>query len=164
MGFEKDLGAVGMKRSVVLRVNGKTCEVFIEPSETLLDVLREKLRLTGAKRGCDVGDCESCTVLIDGRCVPSCLVLAISARGKDIVTIEGLAEGEGLHPLQQAFMESGAVQCGFCIPGLILIAKALLDENPKPSEEDVRRYLSGIFCRCGAYTKIVKAVLSAAHG
>lgn len=151
-----------MKRQVALRVNGKVCEVSIEPSETLLDVLRERLRLTGAKKGCDVGDCESCAVLMDGKCVPSCLVLAVGAGGKDIVTIEGLAEGERLDPLQQAFMEFGAVQCGFCIPGFIIIAKALLEENPKPTEEEVRRYLDGGFCRCGAYTKIVKAVLSVA--
>ena len=152
-----------MKRQVALRVNGKVCEVSIEPGETLLDVLREKLRLTGSKKGCDVGDCEACAVLIGGKCVASCLVLAIGARGKDIVTIEGLADGEKLHPLQQAFMESGAVQCGFCIPGFIVIAKALLDENPKPTEEEVRRYLNGGFCRCGAYTKIVNAVLFVAH-
>lgn len=152
-----------MKRQVALRVNGKVCELSIEPNETLLDVLRERLRLTGAKKGCDVGDCEACAVLVDGKCVASCLVLAIGAAGKEIVTIEGLAEGERLHPLQQAFMESGAVQCGFCIPGFIIIAKALLDENPHPSEEEVRHYLDGGLCRCGAYTKIVNAVLAAAR-
>lgn len=152
-----------MKQEVVLRVNGKQYELSIEPGETLLDVLRERLRLTGSKKGCDVGDCEACAVLVDGKCVPSCLILAVSARGKEIVTIEGLAEGERLHPLQQAFMELGAVQCGFCIPGFIVIAKALLDENPQPTEEEVRQYLDGGFCRCGAYTKIVKAVLSVAQ-
>lgn len=150
-----------MKQEVRLIVNGESYLVSIEPNETLLDVLRNKLGLTGTKKGCDAGDCGACTVLIDGKSVPSCLVLAVSARGKEITTIEGLADGENLHPLQQAFIDHFAVQCGFCTPGMILSAKALLDENPNPTEEEVRLALAGNLCRCTGYHKIVEAVLAA---
>lgn len=150
-----------MKQEISLIVNGKSYQVSVEPSETLLDVLRDKLGLTGTKKGCDTGNCGACTVLIDGKSVPSCLVLAVSARGREITTIEGLAEGENLHPLQKAFIDHFAVQCGFCTPGMILSAKALLDENPNPTEEEVRLALAGNLCRCAGYYKIVEAVLAA---
>lgn len=152
-----------MKREIRLVVNGKTYETYVEPSETLLDVLRNKLGLTGTKRGCDEGDCGACTILVDGKCVRSCLTLAIRSKGRQITTIEGLAEGGNLHPLQKAFIERGAVQCGYCIPAMLLSAKVLLDENPKPTEEQVRQYLSGNLCRCTGYSKIIEAVLDAAE-
>jgi len=150
-----------MKQKITLTVNGEIYEVEVEPWWTLLEVLREKLYLTGTKKSCDRGDCGSCTVLIDGTAKLSCLMLAVEAQGKDILTIEGLAKGGQLHPLQQAFIESGAVQCGFCTPGMILAAKALLDKNPKPTEEDVKEGLSGNLCRCTGYVKIFDAVLAA---
>ncbi len=150
-----------MKQRITLTVNGETYEVEVEPWWTLLEVLRERLYLTGTKKGCDRGDCGSCTVLIDGKAKLSCLMLAVQAQGKDILTIEGLAEGEELHPLQQAFVELGAVQCGFCTPGMVLAAKALLDRNPTPTEEQVKEGLSGNLCRCTGYTKIIDAVLAA---
>lgn len=152
-----------MKQEINLIVNGQSYPVSVDPSETLLDVLRDKLGLTGTKKGCDAGDCGACTVLIDGKCVPSCLTLAVSVRDREIMTIEGLGAGENLHPLQQAFIEHGTVQCGYCIPGVLLTAKALLDENPKPTETEVRHYLSGNLCRCTGYTKIIEAVLNAAE-
>ena len=151
-----------MPQEISLKVNGQSYPVSVEPDETLLDVLRDKLGLTGTKKGCDAGDCCACTVLIDGACVPSCLTLAISVRGREITTIEGLSQGERLHPLQQAFIDHGTVQCGFCIPGTLLTAKALLDENPHPTEAEVRHYLNGNICRCTGYSKIVTAVLDAA--
>lgn len=150
----------GMKVRVVLDVNGEPREAFVEPGWTLLKVLREELGLTGAKLGCGDGECGACTVIIDGRAVPSCLVLAVGAEGKEITTIEGLQSEGVLHPLQEAFMEYGAVQCGFCTPGMIMSAKALLDDNPDPTEEDVREALQGNLCRCTGYMKIVEAVLS----
>jgi len=150
-----------MKQLIQLKVNGEICDVEVEPWWTLLEVLRERLYLTGTKKGCDRGDCGSCTVLIDGTAKLSCLMLAVEAQGKDILTIEGLAKGEELHPLQQAFIETGAVQCGFCTPGMILAAKALLDRNPKPTEEEVKEGLSGNLCRCTGYVKIFDAVLAA---
>jgi carbon-monoxide dehydrogenase small subunit len=149
-----------MKVRVVLDVNGEPREAFVEPGWTLLKVLREELGLTGAKLGCGDGECGACTVIIDGRAVPSCLVLAVGAEGKEITTIEGLQSEGALHPLQQAFVEHGAVQCGFCTPGMIMSAKALLDDNPDPTEEDVREALQGNLCRCTGYKKIVEAVLS----
>jgi aerobic carbon-monoxide dehydrogenase small subunit len=146
--------------NIELHINGLRVPVAVEPQWTLLEVLREKLQLTGAKKSCGVGECGSCTVLLDGAAVNSCLVLAVEAAGKTITTIEGLASDGQLDPLQQAFVDHGASQCGFCSPGMILSAKALLDENPHPSEHEVRFALAGNFCRCTGYKKIVDAVLS----
>jgi carbon-monoxide dehydrogenase small subunit len=152
------------KRLVRLRVNGEEHDVAIAPNETLVEVLREKLELTGTKSGCGEGACGACTVLLDGKPVRSCLTLAFEAQGKEIVTIEGVAQGAELHPVQKAFIEHGAIQCGFCSPAMILTGKALLDENPHPTEEQVRRAISGVVCRCTGYAKIVEAVLAAADG
>jgi carbon-monoxide dehydrogenase small subunit len=148
-----------MKQRLKLRVNGEEYEVFVYPQKVLLEVLREELGLTGVKEGCHEGACGACTVLMNGQAIRSCLMLAVDARDKDIVTIEGLAK-EGLHPLQQAFIEHFAVQCGFCTPGMILQAKALLDENPNPTEEEVRMALTGNLCRCTGYVKIIEAILA----
>jgi len=150
-----------LKVLVELNVNGEVYQVLIEPWRTLLEVLRETLTLTGTKEGCGRGDCGACTVLLDGKVVNSCLLLAIDAQGKNILTIEGLAQDGQLHPLQEAFIEHGAIQCGFCTPGMILSAKALLDKNPQPSVEEVRQAISGNLCRCTGYTKIIKAILGA---
>ncbi len=151
-----------MKQLITLMVNGDPYEVMIKPSETLLEVLKNKLGLTGAKHACDTGKCGACTVLIDGKPVRSCLTLAISVRDREITTIEGLAKGEELHPLQQAFIKHGAVQCGFCTPGMILFTKSFLEENPKPQEEEIRKALSGNICRCTGYGKIIEAIQAAA--
>lgn len=145
-----------------LKVNKKEYEIEVEPRRTLLDVLRYDLRLTGTKEGCGTGSCGSCTVLMDGQAVNSCLVFINEAEGKEIITIEGLSENGKLHPLQQAFIDEGAVQCGFCTPGMILSAKALLDTNPRPTEEGIREGIAGNLCRCTGYDKIVRAILSAA--
>jgi len=142
-------------------VNGKPYEVIIEPHMLLVDVLRDKLGLTGTKYACGTGDCGACTVLVEGKPVLSCLTLAMTVRGKDILTIEGLVEGTTLHPIQQAFVDNGAVQCGFCTPGMILSAKALLNENPNPTRDEVELALAGNLCRCTGYVKIVDAVLAA---
>ena len=150
-----------MKQKIELRVNGKIQEVFVEPWKTLLEVLREELGLTGAKRGCDDGNCGACTVIVDGKAIKSCLILAPQARGKEILTIEGLGSEGNLHPLQQAFIDHYAVQCGFCTPGMILAATALLDENPEAREMDFRENLHGIICRCTGYVKIVEAIEAA---
>jgi carbon-monoxide dehydrogenase small subunit len=151
-----------MNRVVRFRVNGEQTTVHVEPTKTLLDVLREDLFLTGTKRGCDSGECGACTVLLNGQAVHSCLILAAELDGKDVLTIEGLSKDrKELHPLQKAFIEKGAVQCGFCTPGLIMTAKALLDENPNPTEEEVRYGVSGNLCRCTGYSKIVEAILTA---
>lgn len=153
-----------MKRLIELRVNGEVYPVAVEPRETLLHVLREKLGLTGTKQGCGVGECGACSVLMGGRVVNACLVLAVEAAGEEITTIEGLASSpEAAHPLQRAFVEHGALQCGFCTPGMIMTAKALLDENPDPTEEEVKEALAGNVCRCTGYTRIVHAVLAAAE-
>jgi len=149
-----------MRQEIEFIVNGQQYSVFVEPKDTLLDVLREQLGLTGTKKGCDMGECGACTVLIENKPYNSCLVLAVDARGKRIITIEGLAKGEELHPLQRAFIEHGAVQCGFCTPGLILTSKALLEENPIPSEEEIKRALSGNLCRCTGYVSVIKAIQS----
>ncbi len=152
-----------MKQLIQLKVNGVNEEVYVEPWWSLARVLREQLGLTGTKVGCETGNCGVCAVLIDGKLVKSCLFLAMKARGKDIVTIEGLKNEEGeLHPLQEAFIEHFAVQCGYCSPGMIMAAKALLDENAAPTEEEVREALRGNLCRCTGYVKIVEAVLAAA--
>jgi aerobic-type carbon monoxide dehydrogenase small subunit (CoxS/CutS family) len=151
------------KKVITLNINNEIHELFINPNRTLLEVLREELELTGTKRGCDEGVCGTCTVLIDGRPVRSCLTLAIEARDRKITTIEGLQPGGDLTPLQKAFLSEGAVQCGFCTPGMILTAKALLDENPFPKEEEVLRAISGNLCRCTGYYKIKKAIMRIAN-
>jgi carbon-monoxide dehydrogenase small subunit len=151
------------KRLIRLRVNGEQHDVVVSPNETLVEVLRDKLELTGTKMGCGEGACGTCTVLLDGKPVRSCLTLAIEVQDKEIVTIEGLAEGGELHPVQKAFVEHGAIQCGFCTPAMILTGKAFLEENPHPTEEEVRRAVSGLVCRCTGYAKIVEAILAAAE-
>jgi aerobic-type carbon monoxide dehydrogenase small subunit (CoxS/CutS family) len=152
-----------LERQIELRVNGQAYQVVVKPQDLLVDVLREQMGLTGTKKGCGTGECGACTVLIDGRPVNSCLVIAIRAQNKGILTIEGLGTPEQLHPLQQAFIENAAVQCGFCAPGMLLAAKALLDKNRFPTEREIRQAISGNLCRCTGYAKIVKAVQSAAH-
>jgi carbon-monoxide dehydrogenase small subunit len=143
-------------------INGRHYDAYIEPNRTLLDVVRDDLRLTGAKEGCGTGDCGACTMIVDGKLVTSCLMLAPQAEGAEITTIEGLALDGTLHPVQQAFIDQGAVQCGFCIPGMILAGKALLDRNPSPSEHDIREAIAGNLCRCTGYTRIVEAIADAA--
>ncbi|MDO4561610.1 MAG: (2Fe-2S)-binding protein [bacterium] len=145
-----------------IKLNGKWQSYSVADSDTLLDVVRDKAGLKGCKRGCDMGECGACTVLLDGYPVNSCCYLAIQANDKSVETIEGISGGNKLHPLQQAFIDEGAVQCGFCTPGMIMAAKALLDENPRPSREQVQEALSGNLCRCTGYASIEKAVLSAA--
>jgi len=151
-----------MKTFIQLVVNGVTVEAAVEPNQTLLQLLREDLGLTGTKHGCGLGDCGACTVILDGKPVNSCLVLAVQAQGREVLTIEGLAENGKLHPIQQAFVDKGAIQCGFCSPGMILAAKALLEENPNPTEPEIRTALSGNLCRCTGYQKIVEAIQEAA--
>jgi carbon-monoxide dehydrogenase small subunit len=143
-------------------INGEAVEFLCEPRQSLLEVLREELGLTGTKQGCDSGNCGACNVILDGVLVNSCLILAVEMQGKSVTTIEGIAPPEGLHPLQQKFLEHAALQCGICTPGFIVAAKALLDQNPNPSEKEVRRWLAGNLCRCTGYDKIVRAVLDAA--
>lgn len=147
-----------MKKIITLRVNGITHELAVEPNAVLADVLREDLRLTGLKKGCDDGDCGACGVLCDGKIIPSCSTLACEVEGCEIVTIEGVKQGGHLHPVQQAFVDCFAVQCGFCTPGMILAIISLLAENPDPDEEEMRDYLRGNICRCTGYTKIIDAV------
>lgn len=144
-------------------VNGRAVRLDLKGTETLLECLRDELELTGTKRGCDHGDCGACTVLVDGVPVNSCLMLAVEAAGKEVTTIEGLRGDDGLHPVQEAFLRHNAVQCGFCTPGMILTAVALLRENPDPAEEEIRHYLQGNLCRCTGYTNIVRAVQAAAR-
>ena len=143
-------------------LNGKLQELDVEPHELLLDVIRDRLGLTGAKRSCDVQVCGACTLLIDGRPVSACTTLAFEVRGRSVMTIEGLAENGKLHPLQQAFIEHGGFQCGFCTPGMILAAKALLDENPRPTEEELKHFMHGNICRCTGYKKIIESIMAAA--
>ena len=153
-----------MKKEIAnFRINGRTYEVMITANVTLSELLRERLELTGTKHACEVGQCGSCTVLVDGRPTLSCSTLAIAVRDKEILTIEGLSRGPALHPLQQAFIDHGAIQCGFCTPGMILMAKAFLDENPKPTREQVKEGLGGNLCRCTGYVKIVDALMAAAQ-
>jgi aerobic-type carbon monoxide dehydrogenase small subunit (CoxS/CutS family) len=146
------------KQLISLKVNGYEYEVAVHPNRTLLEVLREDLRLTGTKEGCDDGACGTCTVLLEGVPIRSCLRLAVEAQGKEVTTIEGLAEGNQLHPIQRAFIDHGAIQCGYCTPGMILTAKALLDRNPAPTEQDIKLAISGNFCRCTGYNKILTAI------
>ena len=153
-----------MHYPVTLTVNGKKHRILVQPERTLLELLREDLHLTGAKRGCDDSNCGACTVLMNGQAVKSCCMLALQADGADIVTIEGLETRDGLHPLQQAFIDHSALQCGFCTPGMVLTAKAILDENPDADEEDIREGLHGNLCRCTGYVKIVEAVMAVQRG
>jgi len=149
-----------VKQKISVTVNGTSHEMEVEPRLLLIDLLRNHLELTGTKLGCGHGDCGACTVLVDGKPANACLLLAVEVDGKKITTIEGLADGENLHPVQQAVIDYGAMQCGFCIPGMILSAKALLDETPHPTEEQVRDAIAGNLCRCTGYAKIVQAILS----
>lgn len=153
-----------MSAQVKILVNGEWKTALVEPQTTLLDLLRETWGLTGAKRGCDEGDCGACTVLLDGQPVNACLVLAVRVSGRKVTTIEGLGDEEHPHPLQTAFVQHGALQCGYCGPGMLLSAKALLDENPSPTEAEIRQALSGNLCRCTGYSKIIEAVRSASQG
>jgi aerobic carbon-monoxide dehydrogenase small subunit len=151
-----------MKQILNFMLNGEPIQVEIEPHLTLLQLLREQLELTGTKEGCGVGECGACTVLLDGKSINSCIFPAVEAEGKSITTIEGIADGKGgLHPIQKAFIEHGAIQCGFCTPGMVLSAKALLDEIPKPTEEEIRNGIAGNLCRCTGYLQIVQAVKAA---
>jgi len=150
-----------MKTRIRLTVNGKAFTLDVESNQTLVEVLRDQMGLTGTKVGCGVGDCGSCTVLMNGKAVNSCLVLAGEADGKEVLTIEGVSTEESVHPIQQAFIDQGAVQCGFCTPGMVLSAKALLDQNPKPSESQIRTAISGNLCRCTGYQKIIRAIQDA---
>jgi carbon-monoxide dehydrogenase small subunit len=149
-------------RRIRLNLNGRQLEAFASPNETLLEFLRSRLGITGTKEGCNTGDCGACTVILDGKAVNSCLVLAVETDGSEMTTIEGLSPSGELHPLQQSFVDNGSVQCGFCTPGMIMSAKALIDENPSPTEEDIRFGLAGNLCRCTGYVNIIKAVAAAA--
>jgi carbon-monoxide dehydrogenase small subunit len=147
---------------VLATINGKETDFLCEPRQSLLEVLRDELRLTGSKEGCNNGNCGACNVLLDGRLVNSCLVLGVEIQGRSVATVEGLATPQGLHPLQQKFLEHAALQCGICTPGFLVAAKALLDKHPRPTEDQVRHYLAGNLCRCTGYDKIVRAVIAAA--
>jgi carbon-monoxide dehydrogenase small subunit len=149
-----------MKRLIRLTVNDKDYEIAVKPNQTLADVIRKEIGLTGTKKGCEVGECGTCTVILDGKPVNSCLVLAVQADGRNVLTIEGLETDQGLHPIQQAFVDKGAVQCGFCTSGMILSAKSLLDRNPDADEKEIRSAISGNLCRCTGYQKIVEAIAS----
>lgn len=151
-----------MNVEIELNVNGQIHQMRVNPQDMLLDVLRDKLGLTGVKRGCDMGECGACTVIMSGKTVYSCLIVAIEAQGDSITTIEGLSKNGELHPIQQAFIDNGGVQCGFCTPGMVLSAKVFLDKNPNPTEEEIRSAISGNLCRCTGYSKIVEAILDAA--
>ncbi len=150
------------KVHVQAKINGKDTDFLCEPRQSLLEVLRDELRLTGTKEGCNNGNCGACNVLLDGRLVNACLVLGVEVQGRSVTSIEGVASPQGLHPLQQKFLEHAALQCGICTPGFIVAAKALLERNPRPTEHQVRHWLAGNLCRCTGYDKIVRAVLDAA--
>ena len=152
-----------MKQLIELLVNGEAHELAVEPQATLLDVLRDDLGMTGTKEACGTGECGSCTVLMDGKPILSCLALAVDCQGQDIITIEGLAQGEDLSPVQQAFQDCGAIQCGFCTPGMVLSTTALLHNNPHPTEVEIQKALEGNLCRCTGYNKIIEAVNMAAE-
>ena len=154
-----------MKKSILLKINGVERELLVSPNETLAQLLRgPQLNLTGTKQGCEIGDCGACTVLLNGRAVNSCLVLAVQTNGSEVTTIEGLAQDGKLHPVQEAFVQNGAIQCGFCSPGMILSSKALLDKKPSPTRDEIREAISGNLCRCTGYYKIVNAIEKAALG
>ena len=150
-------------KQIKVTVNGIIHELSVQPWETLLDVIREHLGLTGTKEGCGLGECGACTIIMDGKTVNSCLVLAVEADNRVITTIEGLANGDELHPIQEAFVDCGGPQCGFCTPGMIMSTKALLENNPSPDEEEIREAISGNFCRCTGYTKIIESIKVAAE-
>ena len=151
-----------MKQTITFNLNGESVQVEIEPHLTLLELLRDKLELTGTKEGCGMGECGACTVLLDGKTINSCIFPAMEVEGRSVTTIEGLTDAQGnLHPIQKAFVEYGAIQCGFCTPGMVLSAKALLDENPKPTEEEIRNGIAGNLCRCTGYLQIVQAIKAA---
>jgi len=152
-----------MKKELRITVNGQARQVLVQPFYSLLDTLREELGLTGTKKGCDEGDCGACTVILNGKAVTSCMILALSARNGEVTTIEGLATGDSLHPVQQAFVDYGGLQCGFCTPGLIMSGVGLLAENPSPTEEEVKFAISGNLCRCTGYSKVVEAILAASN-
>ena len=151
------------KIHIQTKINGKDTEFLCEPRQSLLEVLRDELRLTGTKEGCNNGNCGACNVILDGRLVNSCLVMAAEVQGRAVTTIEGIATPQALHPLQQCFLEGAALQCGICTPGFIVAAKALLDKNPHPTEHEARHFLAGNLCRCTGYDKIIRAVLAAAE-
>jgi carbon-monoxide dehydrogenase small subunit len=155
--------ATGQVFAIRLMVNGHERELQVEPHETLIELIRDRLGLTGTKKSCDMQVCGACTVLLDGRPVSSCTMLAFEARNTSLLTIEGLAHGAALHPIQEAFIEHSGLQCGFCTPGMILTAKALLDENPTPSEEEIKHYMRGNICRCTGYKRILAAVMASAQ-
>ena len=153
-----------MKQNLRFTLNGEPIEIEIEPHLTLLQLLRDKLELTGTKEGCGMGECGACTVLLEGKSVNSCIFPAMEVDGKNLTTIEGMADAEGnLHPLQKALIENGAIQCGFCTPGMVLSAKALLDENPKPTDEEIRHGIAGNLCRCTGYLQIIQAIKAASN-
>lgn len=149
-----------MKKIINLTINQLEYEIAVESNKTLADLLRYDLKLTGTKKGCDTGDCGACTVIMNGDPVNSCLVLAVQANGSRIETVEGLGTDQGIHPIQQAFVEKGAIQCGYCTPGMIMSTKSLLDKNPNPNEQEIRKGISGNLCRCTGYTKIFEAIES----
>jgi carbon-monoxide dehydrogenase small subunit len=151
------------RKAIKFVLNGKPLEMTVPPSRTLLEMIRDDLKMTGTKEGCGQGECGSCTVIMGGQTVNSCLVPAVEADGQEITTIEGLVEGETLHPIQEAFVEQSGMQCGFCTPGMILSAKYLLDRNPSPSESEIREGIAGNFCRCTGYTKIIESIGAAAE-
>jgi len=153
-----------MKKILSFTLNGKPVEVAVKTHDTLLDILREELGATGAKRGCDAGDCGACTVIIDGLAIRACLTIALTVEGRDVVTIEGLGDQANLHPLQQSFYELGAHQCGFCTSGMIISAKTLLDKNPHPTHEELVEYMSGNLCRCGTYVEVAEAIKAVSGG
>ena len=152
----------GQTIPISFTLNGRLQEIDVEPHELLLDMVRDRLGLTGAKRSCDVEVCGACTLLVDGRPVSACTTLAFEVRGRAVMTIEGLADNGKLHPLQEAFIEHGGFQCGYCTPGMILASKALLDENPNPSEEELKHFMHGNICRCTGYKKIIESIMAAA--
>jgi carbon-monoxide dehydrogenase small subunit len=152
-----------MKQAITLRVNGEDYDIVVEGRTRLLDAIREQCDLTGAKEGCSTGDCGACTVLVDGKPITSCMTFAAAMAGRELTTIEGIAQGSQLHPVQEAFIEYGGLQCGICTPGMILSAKALLDDNSQPSKEEIRFALAGNLCRCTGYQKIVEAVVKASE-
>ena len=153
-----------MKQLIKLKINGYPYETVADDRRTLVEILRENAGLTGTKKGCEEGECGVCTVLMDGEAVASCLVLAVEAQGREITTVEGLAQGDKLHPIQEAFVKYGALQCGFCTSGMILSAKALLDKNPKPSKDEIKMAIAGNLCRCTGYIKIIEAIQAVAEG
>lgn len=153
-----------MKQILSFTLNGSPVDALVIPTETLLDVLRETLGATGSKRGCDDGDCGACTVLLDGEPIRSCLTIALTVEGREVMTVEGLTSGAELHPLQKAFHELGAFQCGFCTPGMLMSAKALLEKNPNPAREEIVEFMSGNLCRCGSYEEVIEAIQAVASG